>query len=112
MPNSLTPLIVQGTLGIGGAVLEIAGKGSTSLGGWSRGPGIRNIGFVPNPDDVVTRLKLVGAGGQHRGHHLLCLIEHNPELQLGLFGARHGGVGKCFRVREKLVVAGARADAG
>ena len=25
MPNSLTPLIVQGTLGIGGAVLEIAG---------------------------------------------------------------------------------------
>jgi len=25
MPNSLTPLIVAGTLGIGGAVLEIAG---------------------------------------------------------------------------------------
>jgi glycosyltransferase involved in cell wall biosynthesis len=38
-----------------GAVLEIAGQGSASLGGWSRGPGIRNVGFIPNPDDAFAR---------------------------------------------------------
>ena len=36
-------------------VLEIAGQGSRSLGGWARGPGIRNVGFVANPDDAFAR---------------------------------------------------------
>jgi glycosyltransferase involved in cell wall biosynthesis len=37
------------------AVLEIAGQGSRSLGGWARGPGIRNAGFVTNPGDAFAR---------------------------------------------------------
>ena len=39
MPNAITPLVVQGTLGIGGAVLEIAalafvGVGGPAAAGW------------------------------------------------------------------------------
>jgi len=37
------------------AVLEIAGQGSRSLGDWARGPGIRNVGFVPDPAETFAR---------------------------------------------------------
>ena len=40
---------------IPGAVLEIAGQGAASLGGWSRGPGIRNLGFLANPGEALAR---------------------------------------------------------
>ena len=37
------------------AMLEIAGNGSASLGGWARGPGIRNLGYVRDPRDAFAR---------------------------------------------------------
>ena len=40
LPNSLTPLVVQGTLGIGGAVLEIAALTFVGVAGPARRPGV------------------------------------------------------------------------
>jgi glycosyltransferase involved in cell wall biosynthesis len=37
------------------AVLEIAGQGAASLGSWSRGAGIRNLGYVASPQSVLAR---------------------------------------------------------
>src|SRR5262249_48596282 len=37
------------------AVLEIAGQGSRALGGWSRGAGIRNVGYLERPDEAFAR---------------------------------------------------------
>jgi glycosyltransferase involved in cell wall biosynthesis len=37
------------------AVLEIAGQGSQSLGQWSRGAGIRNLGYVARPQEAFAR---------------------------------------------------------